>query len=231
LSGPRNISTALMYTFAQRKGCDVIDEPYYAYYLTRKGENHPGREETLRSQPSDPYAILAWIRARAEETEELFLKNMPHHIEGVDISVLDDFQPVFLIRHPSLMIHSFSKVIPEVVLDDLALKQQWELLQQFQERGLQPLVVDSASILKDPSSSLPRLCQALDLPFEPSMLLWTPGPLPQDGAWATYWYGSVHASSGLKKKEELPGSIPARYHSLLKESEAYFDLLKSHESL
>ena len=32
-SGPRNISTALMYSFAQRKDFVAIDEPFYASYL------------------------------------------------------------------------------------------------------------------------------------------------------------------------------------------------------
>ena len=30
-SGPRNVSTALMYSFAQRSDTRVVDEPLYAY--------------------------------------------------------------------------------------------------------------------------------------------------------------------------------------------------------
>ena len=33
ISGPRNISTAIMYSFAQRPGCSVFDEPLYGIYL------------------------------------------------------------------------------------------------------------------------------------------------------------------------------------------------------
>ena len=36
-SGPRNISTAMMYSFAAREDCDVVDEPFYAAYLTMTG--------------------------------------------------------------------------------------------------------------------------------------------------------------------------------------------------
>ena len=32
-SGPRNVSTALMYSFAQRPDTRVVDEPLYAHYL------------------------------------------------------------------------------------------------------------------------------------------------------------------------------------------------------
>ena len=35
-SSPRNISTALMYSFAQREDTSVMDEPFYAYYLKKK---------------------------------------------------------------------------------------------------------------------------------------------------------------------------------------------------
>ena len=34
-SGPRNISTALMYSFAQRDDTAVYDEPLYAHYLSK----------------------------------------------------------------------------------------------------------------------------------------------------------------------------------------------------
>ncbi len=43
IAGPRNISTALMYSFAQRADM-VVDEPFYGYYLLRNGIDHPGRE-------------------------------------------------------------------------------------------------------------------------------------------------------------------------------------------
>jgi len=41
ISGPRNISTALMYSFAQRPGCAVCDEPMYVLYLEILAVDHP----------------------------------------------------------------------------------------------------------------------------------------------------------------------------------------------
>ncbi|NCM98147.1 MAG: HAD family hydrolase, partial [Rhodobacterales bacterium] len=40
-SGPRNLSTALMYAFAARGDCAVWDEPFYAAYLKATGIAHP----------------------------------------------------------------------------------------------------------------------------------------------------------------------------------------------
>ncbi len=36
-SGPRNVSTALMYSFAQRADTRVVDDPRYAHYLRVSG--------------------------------------------------------------------------------------------------------------------------------------------------------------------------------------------------
>ena len=49
-SGPRNISTALMRSFENRKDTSVLDEPFYAFYLDKKGYNHPIKEVILKSQ-------------------------------------------------------------------------------------------------------------------------------------------------------------------------------------
>ena len=42
-SSPRNISTAMMYSFAQRPDTIVFDEPLYAHYLRVTGIDHPGK--------------------------------------------------------------------------------------------------------------------------------------------------------------------------------------------
>ena len=36
-SGPRNISTALMYSFGNRDDFEIIDEPFYSNYLIETG--------------------------------------------------------------------------------------------------------------------------------------------------------------------------------------------------
>ena len=40
-SGPRNLSTALMRSFENRKDTNVWDEPLYAYYLKNTKLKHP----------------------------------------------------------------------------------------------------------------------------------------------------------------------------------------------
>ena len=60
-SGPRNLSTAMMYAFAARSDCTVVDEPFYASYLAATGLQHPMRNEILASQPQDPETVIRKI--------------------------------------------------------------------------------------------------------------------------------------------------------------------------
>ena len=59
-SGPRNISTTLMYSFAQREDTTVFDEPLYAHYLcnTNADEYHPGAEDVISSQENDGQKVV-----------------------------------------------------------------------------------------------------------------------------------------------------------------------------
>ena len=52
-SGPRNLSTAMMRSFENRKDTVVFDEPFYAHYLSVTELNHPGRDEILDFQSTN----------------------------------------------------------------------------------------------------------------------------------------------------------------------------------
>ena len=46
ISGPRNMSTAIMYAFDNRKDTLGVDEPFYSYYLNKYPDvQHPGRND------------------------------------------------------------------------------------------------------------------------------------------------------------------------------------------
>lgn len=52
-SGPRNVSTALLYSFAQRNDTQVVDEPYYGHYLRVSGADHPDKEKVTAQMDCD----------------------------------------------------------------------------------------------------------------------------------------------------------------------------------
>ncbi len=224
-SGPRNISTALMYSFANRSDFKVVDEPFYAHYLAKTGLDHPGRKEVLEGQSTDSKTVLTNEIYAHSADKHVLIKNMAHHSEHLDTSFSNEMINIFLVREPDQMITSFIKQIPNPTIQDLAYKHQFDLLNQQLEAGQKPIVIDSKTLLENPSIYLPKLCLALDIEFEESMLKWAAGPIKEDGVWAPYWYASVHKSTGFqpyKRKDEV---VPAHLIELLNECQEYYSHL------
>ena len=230
ISGPRNISTALMYSFANRADTVVVDEPMYAYYLSRVDIDHPGQEEILKSLPNDIETVLSQYFFQAIEESYLFIKGMAHHYEGLeDLSFLADFKNVFLIREPRQLIASFAQVIEQPTIRDIGLKHEYELYSYLvEQQDHEPIVINSGEILKDPERLLMILCDRLDLPFDRGMLHWPAGPKPFDGIWAPYWYENVWKSTGFRKQETSNRPFPQHLLPLLEEASYYYDQLSKH---
>ncbi|WP_026758097.1 hypothetical protein [Sediminimonas qiaohouensis] len=206
-SGPRNLSTAMMYAFAARGDCAVVDEPFYAAYLARTGLNHPMRDAIIASQPTDPAKVVAALTAPAPGGKAHFYqKHMAQHmIPGMPRDWITRVTNVFLIRHPARVAASFSAKYENPVLADIGFTQQAELYDQINAAGGRPVVIDSSDIRHDPETMLARLCDAIGLPWDPAMLRWPEGGHPDDGVWAAHWYGSVHRSTGFAPSE---GPLP-----------------------
>jgi hypothetical protein len=209
-SGPRNVSTALMYSFAQRPDTQVVDEPLYAHYLAVSGARHPGREEVLASMNHDGNAVMRALAEDPVSKPVLFAKQMAHHLVGIDPAWLAHFDNVLLIRDPVEMLPSLAGVLPEVTLRDTGLEKQARLVERLEAAGGQPFCIDARLLLLDPAGVLRAVCERLGLSFSPAMLSWPLGPRPEDGVWAKYWYASVHRSSGFRpwrpsKRKLAPG--------------------------
>ena len=85
-SGPRNISTALMYAFAQRDDTMVFDEPLYAYYLKNHPEAHsyhPGAEAILNTMETNGDKVVEGMLS-TNEKPVVFFKHMTHHLLDLD---------------------------------------------------------------------------------------------------------------------------------------------------
>lgn len=207
-SGPRNVSTALMYSFRQRIDTSVVDEPLYAHYLARSGVEHPGRDDVLAAQDNDGEQVVRDVILGPARTPVLFLKNMAHHLGGLDWAFLAELHNVILTRDPAEMLPSLIKQVPDPDLEGTGLPMQVALLDAILDEGDDPIVLDSRLLLTDPEGVLTRLCHRVGLEFDPAMLSWPAGPVPEDGVWAEHWYHSVHRSTGFApynpKREEVP---------------------------
>lgn len=204
-SGPRNLSTAMMYAFGNRADCAVVDEPFYAVYLTRTGLTHPMRAEILAAQPDDPETVIQALTGPIPGNKPHFYqKHMCHHmIDSVPRDWIGGMRNVFLIRHPARVVASYSEKHDERTLEALGFVQQAEIFDTV--AGDNPIVIDSHDIRADPEGMLRRLCTALDLDWDPAMLHWPAGGHPSDGVWAPHWYGAVHRSTGFAGAE---GALP-----------------------
>ena len=224
ISGPRNLSTAVMYSFSQRPDTKVIDEPFYAHYLFTTGIDHPGRSATLQSMSTDINKVLKKIY-EVDNCKILFLKNMAHHHQNMDLNFLENMTNLFLVRNPKQLIASFAQVIKFPTMQDIGLKKSWELFKMIKHQN--PVVLDSSEILKNPRELLIQLCQKLDIEYFDEMLKWPKGGIKEDGAWAKYWYKNVHNSSGFSKQKTSSRELPIECESLYIESLKYYDKLKT----
>lgn len=211
-SGPRNLSTAMMYAFAQRRDFSVVDEPFYGPYLRLTGLDHPMREDILRSRPDGAFEVeQSLIGPNPEGKPHVYHKHMCQHmIQGIPRKFMADCVNVFLIRHPARVVASFAKGYAQLTADDIGFEAQLELFEHVRALGQTPIVIDSADIRNDPEAMLQRLCTAIGLDFDPAMLTWPAGPKPYDGVWAPHWYKSLHATTGFAGPEgPLPNLVPA----------------------
>ncbi|MCB1340777.1 MAG: HAD family hydrolase [Pseudooceanicola sp.] len=214
-SGPRNLSTAMMYAFGNRADCAVVDEPFYACYLDRTGLDHPMRDAVLAAQSNDPETVVQSLTGPIPEGRAHFYqKHMCHHmIEGIPRGWIAGMRNVFLIRHPARVIASYTEKHEALTLEGIGFVQQAQIFEDLSAAGQKPLVIDSHDIRADPEGALRRLCAALDLAWDPAMLRWPVGGHRSDGAWAPHWYGAVHRSTGFAGAEgplpELVGAAAA----------------------
>lgn len=230
-SGPRNLSTAMMYSFAARGDCAVWDEPFYAAYLALTGLDHPMRADILAAGDVDPARVAAACKGPTPAKQSLFYqKHMTHHmVPGVPRDWMAACTNVFLIRHPARVISSYAQKREAPTLADLGFTQQAELFDAEAERlGHAPVVIDSADIRADPEAALTRLCHAIGITFAPAMLHWTPGPKPYDGAWAPHWYNAVHHSTGFDAAEGPLPVLADNYRALAEEAMPAYSRLAQH---
>jgi len=227
-SGPRNISTALMRSWESRSDTFVIDEPFYAHYLSVTNVDHPGRDEIVQSGETDQSVVSKGLISDIDDSCSIyFQKHMTHHmIPSVDRDWMKDVVNCFLIRNPKDMILSYTKVNSNLSMHLLGLEEQYELFEYVTKiNGRVPPVVDSKDILLDPRETLRLLCEKIGVVFSEEMLSWSKGVRDTDGIWAKYWYDNVVNSTGFNTYTEKNEVIRDEYLQL------YEDCLKIYEKL
>ena len=227
-SGPRNISTTLMYSFAQRTDTKVFDEPLYAHYLsnTNASNYHPGADDILATMENDGKKVVNTMLGEHEKPI-LFFKNMTHHLLNLDRAFMKNCIHIILTRDPFEMLPSFDKVIKNPSIDDVGYAMHSELLIYFEKVGITPIILDAKKVLLNPKKKLQQLCNRIGIPFDLKMLHWNTGARLEDGIWAQYWYSSIHKSTGFMPYKVKTEPFPDRLKPLLDECLIHYKKLIS----
>jgi hypothetical protein len=230
-SGPRNISTAMMYSFGNRPDCLAWDEPFYGFELKTSGRDHPMREEIIAANECDWARLVAKCLAPPPDGKHVFYqKHMTHHmLGGFDRSWLTGLTNAFLIRAPERVLASYAKKWSDVSLDAIGFIAQAEIFDSIAERlGHAPPVIDADDILDNPRAMLTKLCTACGIAFDEAMLSWPKGPKPFDGVWAPHWYNAVWQSTGFEKPAEYSTGLSGELQAVADAARPYYERLWRH---
>lgn len=211
------MSTALMYSFAQRTDTRVLDEPLYGHFLAHTGAERPCREATLAARPSQAEEALAAMAPTVAEWEGnrvLFCKHIANQTVGLPWAAFDGHRHVLLFRNPAAVMASYGAHIERPLLRDLCFIEQLALLKRLDAEGQPPVVVCSDRLQASPESVLRALCSQLGLAWDPAILCWNPGARPEDGPWAPWWYHGVHVSSGWEPRAPGHHKVPEHLSDL-----------------
>lgn len=221
-SGPRNLSTAMMYSFGNRADFDAIDEPYYAAYLAHSEVDHPVKSEVIKHHEANPVKVADLFQPAPGK--HLYMKHMPHHmLSGFPLDWAQDCVNIHLLRHPARVIASYAAVREDLTPLDIGFAQQLSIFEQ-----LGGLVIDSADIRDNPHRALERLCSEIGLAFDPAMLSWPAGPRAYDGVWAKHWYGNVHKSTKFAGPEKALPPVALRYQEIFDAVLPAYEALANH---
>ena len=230
-SGPRNISTAMMYSFASRSDCTVWDEPFYAFYLANAGIEHPMNAAVISAGIEDYDNVVERCCSGPPEPATVFYqKHMTHHmLPGCDRGWMDGVTNAFLIRSPERVLASYARKRDEVELRDIGFVEQAEIFRATADRlGAPPPVVDADDILTAPQATLSALCEKIGIAFDAAMLSWPAGPKPFDGAWAPHWYNAVWQSTGFQAPPEASdNTLPDAHRRIADQALPLYEELKA----
>ncbi len=230
-SGPRNISTALMRSFENRDDTQVIDEPFYAYYLHKTKKNHPMKNEIIKKYLINEEKIINLIMKKPEKDKKIYYqKHMTHHI--LDITQIDwiyNGVNCFLIRDPLEVINSYSKKNSLETSYDIGYPSLLKIFNKLKLSNKETVVINSKDLLNSPKKVLKKLCNKINIDFDNKMINWPKGARSTDGIWSSVWYESVKKSSNFGKYVKNTEPLPSKFKYIYDECLEIYNLINKYK--
>jgi len=221
---PRSLSTAVERALVEHKEIQVMHEPFGTphYWSSEAASSREGSDAQLSSAT---FASVAKQIFRADPPagkRYIFSKNLsyyfaPHCLPSMSAFLEGDYSRVvhsFIIRHPAKAVSSlyYKSCIDNEKTgythfdpDEAGFTAMRDILEHVEQQpGTPPIVIiDADDLLYDPEGIMTQYCEAVGLPFNPSMLSWTPGPVKElESPW-TGWTDDVINSSGITRRPKI----------------------------
>ena len=246
---PRSLSTAVERALIEHKAVHVLHEPYGLpyYWSSEAGSSREAGDrckETYRSVSDQIFHDQPPPGKRFVFSKNLSYYFSPHCLPQFKELMNSDYSKArhsFMIRHPAKAISSlyYKSCIDNektgythfdpVEAGFSAMRSLYRHLQQIPEAG-ELVVIDADDLLEDPAGVMEAYCAALGLPFDTSMLSWTPGPVPELASPFQGWTDDVQQSSGIQRRAKR--SPPPEISSLPQEvQDTINDALPIYEEL
>jgi hypothetical protein len=197
-SGPRNLSTAMMYAFAARGDCAVRMSLSTAPFLAGSGSPHPMADTVMAAHETDPVRVAAACAAPVPAGHaHLYMKHMPHHmLPDFPLDWAEGCVHAHLIRHPPGFWQAIPPNMMQVSYEEIGFAQQEAFFEMFPGP-----VIDSADIRRDPEGMLKRSVPRSDCPSPTGCCA---GPRARNPMMAP------GACIGMARSTAPPGSPPPR---------------------
>ena len=177
----------------ERGDLTAVHEPFFnvaAYGRTDVGD------QAITSMES----LLAVFRDAAAPTDVFFKETTDHRYAPIlaDRRFLAETRHAFLIRRPEEIAASYHALYPAMKCHEVGLETLHELYRAVVgATGHHPVIIDSDDLVARPAATVSAYCEAMDLPFLPHALTWTPADRPE---WhrTALWHQRTAASSGFE---------------------------------
>lgn len=170
---PRSRSTVLERVFIERQDFAVFHEPF-AHVAFNQDSAIPS-DDLACGLPTSYEGVKALLR-EARLSHPVFHKDMCYHCLSelkADAEFLLEQENIFIIREPGRSILSHFAVYPQMPLNAIGHKAQYEIFCEVTRlTGRIPHVINADELARHPDTVVRHLCDHLQLPFLPEALNW-----------------------------------------------------------